>query len=52
MVTASGIRVAAHCGDEVGEGPIWVAEHQALYWVDVLGQRVHRLSLADATLTH
>jgi sugar lactone lactonase YvrE len=28
--------------DEVGETPIWVPEEQALYWVDIGGERIHR----------
>ena len=28
---------------ELGEGPVWRAEDQALWWVDILAPRVHRL---------
>ena len=31
----------------LGEGPLWVERENALYWVDVVGKQVHRLSLAD-----
>lgn len=34
--------------DRLGEGPLWHPEQNALYWVDILAQRVNRLSLADA----
>ncbi|MBI9046374.1 MAG: SMP-30/gluconolactonase/LRE family protein [Anaerolineaceae bacterium] len=27
----------------LGEGPIWNAEHEALYWVDIVGQKINRL---------
>lgn len=33
--------LAAH--DELGEGPVWHVDEQALYWVDIDGQRYHRL---------
>ncbi len=32
---------------QLGEGPLWVAAENALYWVDILSQQVHRLSLAS-----
>jgi D-xylonolactonase len=37
----------AHCvwpaGAALGEGPLWSEREQALYWVDILGRRLHRL---------
>ncbi len=33
--------------DILGEGPLWSARANALFWVDILGQRVNRLSLVD-----
>lgn len=36
--------------DRLGEGPLWAARQQALFWVDILGRRVHRLSLRDHRL--
>ena len=50
MDEASGWRVAAQQRDRVGEGPVWIANERALYWVDVLGPAVNRLSLADGSL--
>lgn len=29
---------------QLGEGPLWSVEQQALYWVDILGHRLHRYS--------
>lgn len=29
-------------GDRLGEGPLWSATEQALYWVDILGQQLNR----------
>jgi xylono-1,5-lactonase len=37
--------------DELGEGTLWSARENALYWVDILGQALHRLSLAGETVT-
>lgn len=31
----------------LGEGPLWSERHDAVFWVDILGRRVSRLSLAD-----
>ncbi len=31
--------------DQLGEGPVWSARHQALFWVDILGARLNRLTL-------
>jgi len=35
--------------DELGEGALWSVREQALYWVDILGQRINRLA-ADGTV--
>jgi D-xylonolactonase len=32
-----------------GEGPLWVARENALYWVDIGKKQVHRLDLADGS---
>lgn len=34
---------------ELGEGPVWSAEEQALYWVDILAPALHRLDPATGT---
>lgn len=33
--------------DRVGESPVWSVATQALYWVDIEGQRIHRLDWAS-----
>ena len=42
------IETIADQGDMCGECPLWLPSEQALYWTDIVGQRVHRLS-ASAT---
>lgn len=45
-------RVIANAGRcRLGEGPLWSARDQAFYWVDILGQSVHRLNLANEAVT-
>jgi xylono-1,5-lactonase len=36
----------------LGEGPLWSERLNAVFWVDILGRRLHRLSLADGSVTH
>jgi D-xylonolactonase len=31
----------------LGEGPLWVARENAVYWVDIKGMLIHRLTLTD-----
>jgi sugar lactone lactonase YvrE len=31
----------------LGEGPLWVARENAVYWVDIVSRKVHRYPLAD-----
>lgn len=35
-------RLALDCGDIVGESLTWVTAEQSLYWVDIVGSRIHR----------
>ncbi|WBH18321.1 SMP-30/gluconolactonase/LRE family protein [Sphingomonas radiodurans] len=34
----------------LGEGPLWSAPDNAVFWVDILGKRLNRLSLEDDTV--
>jgi sugar lactone lactonase YvrE len=43
--------VARDRRDVLGEGPLWSSRENALYWVDILGQRLNRLSLEDDRVT-
>lgn len=33
----------------LGEGPVWVARENAVYWVDIIGKAVHRLAWVDGS---
>lgn len=44
----SEVRLVVDAGCELGEGPHWHAAEQALYWVDILGRRIHRWRAAEA----
>jgi xylono-1,5-lactonase len=37
--------------DQLGEGLLWSARENAVYWVDILWQALHRLSLKDEVVT-
>jgi D-xylonolactonase len=43
--------VARDRRDVLGEGPLWSSRENALYWVDILGQRLNRLSFDDDRVT-
>ena len=35
----------------LGEGPVWVEAENAVYWVDIMSDKVHRYALADGAKT-
>jgi sugar lactone lactonase YvrE len=37
--------------DELGEGTLWSARDNAVYWVDILAPALNRLTLADGAIT-
>ena len=41
----------ADVGAILGEGPVWLASEQALYWVDIHGRKIHRRGFEDGALT-
>ena len=43
--------IAADTGDQIGEIPTWDEREQALYWIDLLTPRMHRLQPASGELT-
>ncbi|MDP1028591.1 SMP-30/gluconolactonase/LRE family protein [Sphingomonas sp. KR1UV-12] len=51
-MASSSARVIPGSGrSTLGEGPLWSAREGAVYWVDILGKRLHRLTLADGAVT-
>jgi D-xylonolactonase len=46
-----GVRCACAVPSLLGEGPLWVARENAVYWVDIKGKAVHRLALGDGAHT-
>ncbi|MEP3277998.1 MAG: SMP-30/gluconolactonase/LRE family protein [Stappiaceae bacterium] len=42
----SAFEVIAEIRDQVGESPIWDAESQSLYWVDIIGKAIRRYDTA------
>ncbi|MDE2240431.1 MAG: SMP-30/gluconolactonase/LRE family protein [Rhodospirillales bacterium] len=48
----SPVRLCDPAGALLGEGPVWHVREQALYWVDIKGQRLHRYHPADHTAQH
>jgi sugar lactone lactonase YvrE len=49
--TGGAVRLASAARAVLGEGPLWVARENAVYWVDIKGKALHRLSLADESHT-
>lgn len=47
METTPVIQVAYDAVMQTGESPLWHADEQALYWVDIPGRTVHRLDPAS-----
>ncbi len=44
MGSETKVECVADVRAELGEGPVWVAAEHALYWVDINGRRIFRLS--------
>jgi len=45
--SSESVRVACEARAVLGEGPVYVAHEDAVYWVDIKGKAIHRLGLAD-----
>ena len=41
----------ADCKAVLGEGPVWIAREQALYWLDIKGRRIFRRGFEDGAVT-
>lgn len=46
--TTPTVRRLSAPGAEVGEGPVFDERSQSLWWVDILGQRVHRMPVDES----
>jgi L-arabinonolactonase len=44
------VKVFRNCGDAVGEGPLWDAARNCLWWVDVAGRYIHRADTVGETV--
>jgi xylono-1,5-lactonase len=49
--SGASVRCACNVRAVLGEGPLWVARENAVYWVDIKGRALHRLALGDDTHT-
>ncbi|HEX8032104.1 MAG TPA: SMP-30/gluconolactonase/LRE family protein, partial [Vicinamibacterales bacterium] len=49
--TPTDVSVALRGSAQIGEGPVWDARVQRLYWVDIVGQEFHVFNPADGTAT-
>ena len=41
------VKLAWEIPAQLGEGPVWVEAENAVYWVDIFSNQVHRYALAD-----
>jgi sugar lactone lactonase YvrE len=46
------VEIAVDANNHVGESPIWDAEEQALYWVDIIGKTISRYDPAGGDIQH
>ncbi len=44
--------IARDCRDILGEGLLWSVRDNALYWTDIIGQKLWRLSFANHEICH
>ena len=52
QLAISDVRLALDCANLLGEGPVWVAPEQALYWVDILAPEIWRMDVGPGTVDH
>ena len=46
------VRCVVDCGNKLGEVPLWDVNEQALYWGDIEGKRLHRLTPETGLVEH
>jgi sugar lactone lactonase YvrE len=49
--TPTDVSVVLRASAQIGEGPVWDARTQRLYWVDIVGQALHAFNPSDGTNT-
>jgi sugar lactone lactonase YvrE len=49
--TPTDVSVVLRASAQIGEGPVWDARTQRLYWVDIIGQQLHVFNPQDGTNT-
>jgi len=49
--TPTDVSVVLRASAQIGEGPVWDARTQRLYWVDIVGRQLHVFHPADGTNT-
>jgi sugar lactone lactonase YvrE len=49
-VTGTKVEIALDAQNQVGESPVWDADQQALYWVDIIGKSIYRHDPSSADL--
>jgi sugar lactone lactonase YvrE len=49
--TPTDVSVVLRASAQIGEGPVWDARAQRLYWVDIVGQQLHVFNPLDGTNT-
>lgn len=49
--TPTEVSVVLRASAQIGEGPVWDARRQRLYWVDIVGRQLHVFNPADGTDT-
>jgi sugar lactone lactonase YvrE len=47
--TPTDVSVVVRASAQIGEGPVWDARAQRLYWVDIVGQALHVFNPSDGT---
>src|SRR5260221_720422 len=52
MIRVGPVEILHRSADGVGESLRWLAEEQALYWVDITGRRINRLEPASGCVDH
>lgn len=50
MQSEPGVNIVAQTRDIVGESPVWCAEEESIYWVDVIGCAIRKVSIKSGEI--